>query len=90
MPAHPRPGQAYRQEHLAGEAEDHAEVVSLSEQAEVPLGHFRRVLMTRDLNALEPKAVEFKFYARGIGPVLAVGISGDSGREELVRFRRGR
>jgi hypothetical protein len=33
--------------------------------------------------------VEFKFYARGVGPVLAIGVSGGSDREELVRFKRG-
>ena len=45
--------------------------------------------MTRDLNPLQPKVLEFKFYARGVGPVLAVGISGGSDREELVRYSRG-
>ena len=39
------------------------------------------------LNPLEPKVLEFKFYARGVGPVLAVSVSGGSDREELVRFR---
>ncbi len=29
-----------------------------------------------------------KRVARGIGPVLAVGVSGGNDREELVRFRR--
>jgi hypothetical protein len=92
MPARPKPGMRYRQEYYAGEAEDRAEVMSLREQVEVPLGHFRsgRVLMTRDLNPLEPKVLEYKFYARGIGPVLAVGVSGGNDREELVRYTRGR
>jgi hypothetical protein len=90
VPARPRPGLRYRQEYYRGHAEDRAKVVSVTEQAEVPFGHFRPVLMTRDVNPLEPKAVEFKFYARGVGPVLAVGVSGGSDREELVSFRRGR
>ena len=89
MPARPRPGLAYREEFYKGHAEDKARIVSLREQAEVPFGHFTRVLMTRNTNPLEPKSVEFKFYARGVGPVLAVGVSGGSDREELVRFRRG-
>ena len=90
MPAKPRPGLEYRQEYYAGEAEDRAEVMSLREQVEVPYGYFRggRVLMTRDLNPLEPRILEYKFYARGIGPVLAVGVSGGSDREELVRASR--
>ena len=28
--------------------------------------------MTRDVNPLEPRVLEYKFYARGSGPVLAV------------------
>lgn len=90
LPARPRPGLRYRQEYYKGHAEDKGKVVSVKEQAEVPFGHFRRVLMTRDTNPLEPKNVEFKFYARGVGPVLAVGVSGGSDREELVSYRRGR
>ena len=41
MPAKPRPGLAYRQEHYTGHAEDRAAIVSLREQVEVPYGHFR-------------------------------------------------
>ena len=89
MPAGPKPGLAYRQEYLEGEAEDRARVVSVDEQAEVPAGHFAGVLMTRDVNPLEPKILEFKFFARGVGPVLAVNVSGGSDREELVRFTKG-
>jgi len=88
MPAHPRPGLRYRQEYFEGHAEDRARVISLREQAGVPYGHFRHVLMTREDNPLEPRALEFKFFARGVGPVLAVSVSGGSDREELVRFRR--
>jgi len=89
MPAHPRPGLAYRQEYYRSQAEDRARIVSLREQAEVPAGHYRPVLMSREWNPLERKVLEFKFYARGVGPVLAVSVSGGSDREELVRFRRG-
>lgn len=89
LPAAPKVGMRYRQEYYAGKAEDRAEVFSLSEQAQVPFGHFTKVLMTRDLNPLKPKILEYKFYARGVGPVLAVGISGGSDREELVSYRKG-
>ncbi len=89
MSAAPRVGMRYRQEYFAGEAEDAAEVLSLAEQAEVPLGHFDDVLMTKDWNPLEPRMLEHKLYARGVGPVLVVQVSGGSGREELVRFERG-
>jgi hypothetical protein len=89
MPTAPRPGMAYRQEHYAGEAEDRAKVLSVDEQAEVPYGHFTRVVMTKDLVPLEPRVLEHKFYAPGIGPVLTLDVSGASGREELISFRRG-
>jgi hypothetical protein len=88
MPARPRPGLSYRQEYLKGEAEDKARIVSLREKAEVPAGFYRRALMTRDVNPLSPKILEFKFYARGVGPVLAVSVSGGSDREELLSFSR--
>lgn len=90
MPANPAPGLSYRQEFYAGHAEDRATVVSLDEQAEAPYGHFAGVVMTRDENPLRPKSLEYKFYARGVGPVLVIGVSGGADREELVGFRRGR
>jgi hypothetical protein len=90
MLAHPRVGRRYREEHYPGHAEDGAEVLSLSEQAEVPDGHFTHVLLTKNFNPLEPKVLEYKLYARGVGPVLEIGVSGDSDRADLVRYRRGR
>jgi hypothetical protein len=86
LPADPEPGLAYRQEYYAGEAEDVGEVVLLGQQVEVPAGHYTDVLMTRDTNPLEPKVLEFKFYAPDVGPVLALGVSGGGGREELVSY----
>ncbi len=86
MPADPRPGLAYRQEYYAGEAEDRAKILSLTEQAEVPFGHFSNVLLTKDLVPLEPDVLEYKLYARGVGPLLTLDVSGSSGREELIRY----
>jgi hypothetical protein len=92
VPARPRAGMRYRQEHYPGHAEDRASVLGVREQVQAPFGHFGpgRVLATREWNPLEPRVVEYKFLARGVGPVLAVGISGGADREELVSFRRGR
>jgi hypothetical protein len=91
MPAKPTAGMRYRQEFYAGHAEDKAEVVSTKEYVEVPFGFFKegKVLMTRDLNPLQPKILEYKFYAKGVGPVLALSVSGGSDREELLRYSRG-
>lgn len=58
MPAEPQVGLAYRQEYYAGEAEDRGEIASLDEQAQVPFGHFRDVLMTRDTTPLQPRILE--------------------------------
>jgi hypothetical protein len=89
MSANPEPGMTYRQEYYAGEAEDEGEIISIDEQAQAPFGHFTDVLMTKDTNPLEPKVLEFKFYARDVGPVLAVSVSGGSDREELVSYSPG-
>ena len=88
--AKPTPGLEFRQEYYRGEAEDRAQVISLTDQVEVPDGHFGRgrVLLTREWNPLEPKSLELKFYARGVGPVLAIGVSGGTDREELVSLKR--
>jgi hypothetical protein len=88
MPGRPQVGMEYRQEFARGEAEDMGKVLSLDEQAQVPFGHFRRVLLTKDFTPLEPRVLEYKLYARGVGPVLVLDVSGSSGREELVSFRR--
>jgi hypothetical protein len=88
MPADPEPGMEYRQEYLEGEAEDAGAVVTVGEErVEVPFGFYDSgVLMTRDLVPLEPKVEELKFYAPGVGLLLAVHTDGDGGREELVRY----
>jgi hypothetical protein len=91
MPANPVDGMTYRQEYYAGHAEDKAEVLSLDEQVQVKFGHFPQgqVLMTKDINPLEPRVLEHKFYAKGVGPVLTLDISGAAGREELLRYHQG-
>ena len=45
--------------------------------------------MTSNVNPLEPRIQEYKWYARGVGPVLALSVSGSSDREVLLRHRRG-
>jgi major membrane immunogen (membrane-anchored lipoprotein) len=89
LPGKPEVGMTYRQEYRAGEAEDQTKVLSLDEQVEVPQGFYRDVLMTKDYTPLQPEILEHKFYAKGVGPVLIVGVSGGSFREELVRFTNG-
>jgi hypothetical protein len=87
MKGAPQVDDRYRQEYYRGEAEDMAEVLSLSESASVPYGSFDELLMTKDWTPLEPDFVEHKYYARGIGPILEVVAEGGSGRVELVDVR---
>jgi hypothetical protein len=87
LPAHPKVGMSYREEYSKGEAEDQSRVLALDEQAEVPAGHYKKVLMTEDFSPIEPDVSELKFYAKGSGQaVLAVDVSGGSEREELVKY----
>jgi hypothetical protein len=90
VPADPDVGMTYRQEYYAGEAEDEGEVLSLDERAEVPFGSFDNLLMTKDTTPLEPDILEHKFYAEGVGLILALGLSGGVSREELLRYEGGR
>jgi hypothetical protein len=89
LPADPQPGMTYRQEYLKGEAEDLGEILSIDELAQVPFGKFDNVVMTKDYTPLEPNLLEHKFYAPGVGQVLALTISGGAGREELLKFIKG-
>jgi len=87
VPAHPHPGVAYRQEYYKGQAEDGAQVLRLGMRVKGPAGMFDRVLVTKEFTPLEPDVVEHKFYAPGVGQVLAITVSGGSSRQELVQFK---
>jgi hypothetical protein len=89
VPASPMPGLTYREEYYKGHAEDGAEDLSLTAHADVPGGTFDDLLQTRNFSPLEPDLVEEKFYARGIGVVLEITVSGGSDRSELLSFRQG-
>jgi hypothetical protein len=88
MPADPEVGLTFRQEYLAGEAEDYASILALDATAKVPFGDYTGALKTKDVNPLDkPQQVENKFYVRGVGPVLTLSVQPDKGaREELVSY----
>jgi hypothetical protein len=90
MPAVPRTGDAYRQEYYAGEAEDLMKVIATDHRATVEAGSYTSVVVTEEWNPLEPKVIENKSYARGVGMVLEEGVRGASGRSELVEYTPGR
>src|SRR5262249_34544506 len=70
MKAHPAVGDFYRQEFDLGNAKDVAEVLSLAESVTVPAGSLDHCLETKETEAIDPTALENKFYAAGIGNVL--------------------
>jgi hypothetical protein len=84
MEANPAVGDAYRQEYLAGVAEDRAEVLALGEAITIPYSSFQGCVRTKDWTDLEPEVVENKTFCSGAGQVLAVTVQGGEEREELV------
>lgn len=90
MPADPKPGLSYRQEYLKGDAEDYAEIVTVGkERVDVAGGFFKDIVLTRDLNPLEPKVQETKYYQRGVGVVLTMNVNKPGARAELIKFTPG-
>lgn len=83
--ADPQVDALMRQEFALGNAEDIAEVVSVGEESvEVPFGDYDTdVLKTKEWTPIEPDAIEFKFYAPGVGMVLEAK-PGTTERVELV------
>jgi hypothetical protein len=89
MQASPTIGETYRQEYYKGEAEDWAEVLSLTETATVPTGSYKDLLMTNEWSALDnPPVYEHKYYAKGIGFIMTQYVEG--GYEmKLIEIRQG-
>jgi hypothetical protein len=83
MLAEPAVGDVYRQEYLAGEAEDYAEVVAVEVDVEVAAGAFSGCIKTRDRSAIDPALDELKYYCPDVGTVLVE--EGDV-RVELIEY----
>jgi hypothetical protein len=88
LPAHPDVGMTYREEYYAGHAEDRAKVLALDQQVEAPAGHFTGAILIDDTSPIEPTVSEYKLYAKGVGPVVAVSVSGESEREDLISYSK--
>ena len=84
MEADPQIPDAYRQEFLAGQAEDTAWVVDRGETVTVPYGRVRNTLATLEATALEPGAYDQKVYGPGLGIVLEQALSGSNEVAQLV------
>jgi hypothetical protein len=86
MLATPKVGDFYRQEYQPGVAEDVARVVALDETVTIALGTFDHCVKIEETSPLEPDALEWKFYAPGVGLVLDLDLeTGD--RLELVEIK---
>jgi hypothetical protein len=78
MLADPQVGDRYRQEYLAGEAEDLAEITATTGSIQSGAGSWSGadVLVTEEWTPLEPGVRERKTYARGVGVVEVRTIEG--------------
>jgi hypothetical protein len=77
MMAEPAVGETYRQEYHQGNAEDWAEVLSLSEAVSLPTGSYADVLMTNEWSGLDnPPIYEHKYYAPGLGFIMTKYVGG--------------
>src|SRR2546423_2369603 len=65
MEANPQIPDSYRQEYLAGQAEDTAWIVDRGGTVSVPYGKVRNVLTTLEATRLEPGAYDQKVYGPG-------------------------
>lgn len=83
MPANPAVGMIYRQEYALGEAEDAARVIGINESVTVTNGTYTGCLKTAEFSPMEPDHVEHKYFAPGVGLVLAVDVESGA-REELI------
>ena len=84
MPAHPQPGDAYRQEYYPpGKALDEARVLRLSGTLAVPYGAFTKLLVTSERSPLEPQT-EQKYYAPGVGEIAERVVKGHHEEFKLV------
>jgi hypothetical protein len=88
MPANPTVGLTYREEYYKGHAEDRSKVLATGQQAEAPAGHFTDAILTDDYSPIEPTVSEYKLYAKGVGPVVAVSVSGEAEREDLISYTK--
>ncbi len=81
----PEVGQGYREEVSLGEAEDVAEIISITGTESVPAAQCNNdCVVTRNFTALEPGVNELKHYKAGVGLILEV--EPDGTRIELVEF----
>jgi len=85
MEAYPHVPDAYRQEYLAGQAEDTAWVANVGGSVTVPYGTFHNTLSSLEATQVEPGSYDLKVYGPGVGIVLERALTGESEVARLVR-----
>jgi hypothetical protein len=85
MEPDPQVPDAYRQEYLAGEAEDTAWIVNRGGSVVVPYGTVHRVLTSLEFARIEPDVIDQKIYAPGIGIAREVALHGEHEVAKLVK-----
>jgi hypothetical protein len=86
MLAHPRRGDAYRQEYSPGHAVDQAKVLGPGDRVDTPFRAFGQTLLTREYSDID-KQYEKKWYARGIGVVQEDALTESKEHSELVAVK---
>jgi hypothetical protein len=69
MKAAPTVGDRYRQEYRPGEAEDQARIRDVAGSVRVPAGAFAKVIVTDDIDPLNPAKSDVKYFAPDTGLV---------------------
>jgi len=76
FPANPKLGQKWRSEDVSNDISEIDEIVSLSERVTTPAGTYENCIKVKEY--LADGAIEFKYYAKGIGVVREVPADGES------------
>src|SRR5215469_17725619 len=84
MLAHPQVPDAYRQEFLAGQAEDTAWIVNRGGTFRLPFTTVHHVLTSLEFTRLEPRVVDQKLYAPGLGIIVERSLHGPPETATLV------
>jgi hypothetical protein len=84
MKAHPQIPDAYRQEYLAGQAQDTAWIVNRGGSFKLPFTVVHNVLTSYEFTVLEPTVLDKKIYAPGLGIVMEEAALGPKETATLV------
>ena len=87
MLARPRVGDGYRQARLAGTVDDRAQVLSVTDTVEGPMGEYDDVVLTRVTSPLRPGVTIERAYAPGVGLVEERVVGDEGSTVRLVATR---